>query len=83
MFATFLRLNLSRWAATQIDFLVFHQARWQSMKSYGIRGDIEFLQRLETYCANFNLGRCQSIQIEVRFVSMPYIDLTRESVILY
>ena len=83
MFATFLRLNLSRCAATQIDFLVFHEARWESMKSYEIQGDIDFLQRLETYCANFNLGRCQSIQIEVRFVSMPHIDLTRESLILY
>ena len=83
MFATFLHLNLSRWAATQIDFLEFHEARLESTKSYEIRGDIDFLQRLETYCANFNFDRCWSIQMEVRFVSMPDIDRTRESLILY
>ncbi len=71
MFATFARLNLSRWAATQIDFLAFHEARWESMKSYEIRGGIVFLHRLETYCVNINLDRCQSIQMEDKFISMP------------
>ena len=55
----------------------------ESTKCYETRGDIDFLQRLETYSANFNSDRCQSIQMEVQFAPMPYIDRTRESRILY
>ena len=65
MFASFARLNLSRWAATQIDFLAFHDAMRELMNPHGNLCEIDFCSARKCRTAKTESDRCWSIQIAV------------------